>query len=259
MCTECAANAAVHVYDQLTTDLLPNLQFFGVSCLTSHGVMAAMPWLSRSAHTLDISFGPDVDDLAVISSLLHVQRLCAAVKSFTLTLDTEVEGRRFGTIDALSDAISAMMQLRTVSLPSDLVTIPVLDALVELPHLQTFTITSPMVPVVWDTPNAPSTLLMNSYSNNNNNNSAGGHHLDALSPLLHLADLPQLPSQAAPLIETSRFYALHNLRTSAGSWRETLSVAQTAEVDFMVNLSGNPDERARTLRHFAHEHIGLEI
>lgn len=219
MCSECCAIASTHIYDKVTGDLFPRLQSVHASCTTSYGVQVFLPWLSKPLSTVDIAFGPEVDDINIISCLLRLRHRCIGLTSFRLTLDCSKFSERRGVIDALVSAVIVMQKLRHVSLPSDLATPDLLDALAGLSTLHRVDFTPATSPVVWSMVYAPS-ILFSSSDNSDSRDSRGD--LDQLFPDVQLQQLPAVPESTRdiPVIETSRFYALHYLRLSAKSWRE---------------------------------------
>ena len=236
MCSECCAIASERIYGLIglkypkyPQDLLTRLQSLQVSCTSSYGVIAFMPWLSSSLTTLDLAFGPEVNDLAVISSLLHVRNLCKSVETFTFTLDSsEYSYVRDGVIDALCAVIFAMPKLRKVTLPLELVKRPgpVVDALTHLKCLDTLVCTPAMLPVAGDV--TPRDL----------------QHARGLPP-------PSSTHHSTSSIVTSRFYALHNARTSSTrSQREVAStIAMYDKDNIIVSFSAqqSPHERIAVL------------
>ncbi|KAF7984749.1 hypothetical protein HWV62_11703 [Athelia sp. TMB] len=199
-----------------------------------------MPWFSTSLEEVDVAFGPQVDDATAISCLQLVRRTCTAVTALTFTLDSSnFSRRRDGVVDALIATVSAMSDLRDVSLPLELVTSPVLDALAALPHLHTLILTPATSPLIWEVVDIPSFI----FSVTPEDSESGGSSevsrsatpqpglLDELSPMTHLQDLPFIcdAPQPAPQIETSRFSMLHNLQTSATSWAEVATIVMNME------------------------------
>jgi hypothetical protein len=197
--------------------------------------------------TLDLAFGPEINDTSVIFALLHVGGLCKAVKSFTFTLDSsEYSHRRLGgsVIDTLCAAILGMTELRMVSLPSELIMRPIADALGQLKHLNTLFCTPTLLPVVGDTAVTPPITPPNFSTTFGDSN---------LSPL-DLGDLQSLPSasgtfEPTPSIVTSQFFALHNMRTSFKSQREVALILRDMDHSPVVTLSLqlSPHERAAAL------------
>jgi len=192
-----------------------------------------MPWLSSSLVILDLAFGPEVNDSAVISSLLHVRGLCKSVESFTFTLDSsEYSHLRDGVVDALCAAIWAMPKLRMVTLPSELVTRPIVNAIVHLKCLDTLSCTLAMLPVAGDrtfTNSILSTTTSRSIESN-----------VAPVDLQHVVGLSSVSStyHFVPSIVTSRFYALHNARTSsARAQRKVATVDDSTLVSFSAQQS----------------------
>ncbi|KIM75203.1 hypothetical protein PILCRDRAFT_682039 [Piloderma croceum F 1598] len=251
MCPECCAIASECIYrliglkhSENPQDLLMRLQSLQASCTSSCGVAGFIPWLSSSLVALDLAFGPEVNDLAVISSLLHVRDLCKSVESFTFTLDSsEYSHARDGVIDALCAAILAMPKLRMVTLPSELVTRPVVDALAHLKCLDTVACTPAMLPVAGDRAFTHSILSTTTSRSTESN----------VTPLdlEHVLGLPPLSRtyHSIPSIVTSCFYALHNARTSpARSQREvasTVAMYNSTLVSFSAQQS--PHERVAVL------------
>ena len=232
MCSECCAIASEQIYDQNTpkVDILEQLLSLRASCTTSYGVRAFTPWVSSSLQSLDLAFGPDIDDVSIVSSLLDVRQLCTAVKHFSFTLDSSNYSlRRNGVIDTLIATIMAMPELRKVSLPSDLITQPFVDALAQLQHLDTLAFTLPMSHVVWDTIYTPSLLFATSDSDESEDSGDNMSDIgDELSPST-IRGLPPVSDgrfERIPSIAPSRFYALHNMRTSARSWREAATIVR---------------------------------
>jgi hypothetical protein len=248
MCSECCAIASEHIYRLIGTkdsenpqDLLMRLQSLQASCTTSYGVAGFMPWLSSSLVTLDLAFGPEVNDAAVISSLLHVRGLCKSVEYFTFTLDSsEYSHHRDGVVDGLCAAIWAMPKLRKVTLPSELVTRPVVNAIAHLKCLDTLSCTLAMLPVAGDRTFTNSILsTTTSRSIESNVAQVDPQHVLGLSPA-------SSTYQSMPSIVTSHFYARHNARTSsARAQREVATVFNSTRVSFSAQQS--PHERLAEL------------
>lgn len=179
-------------------------------------------------------------------------QICTGAAALTFTLDSSsFSTRRDGVVDSLIGTIRAMPSLHNVSIPLELVTTGVMDALAALPLLHTLILTPATSPLVWEvvdipsfifhiTPD-PSTSSQESYENTSTTNwslppraaHAPAELLDELSPLAHLQDLPFVcsddPQARIPRIETSRFSTLHNLQTSAGSWAEVATIVRNME------------------------------
>jgi len=125
-----------------------------------------------------------------------------------------------------------------VTLPSELVTRPVVEALAYLKCLDTFVCTLAMLTVVGDRDSTDPILFSTTSISNESNVSS--LDLDALElPLMSTTYHP------TPSIMTSYFYALHNARTSSA--RSQRKVASTVYDMYSTRVSfsaqQNQDER----------------
>ncbi|KZP21588.1 hypothetical protein FIBSPDRAFT_503999 [Athelia psychrophila] len=244
MCAARCSLASAQIHNLTPGNLLPRVRSLFASSRTPHGVRAIMPWLSTSLEEVDVAFGPDVDDTTAISCLQLVQ-ICTAVTALTFTLDSsDFSRRREGVVHALIGAIGAMPCLHKVSVPLELVTPDVLDALAALPNLHTLILTPATSPLVWEVVDLPSFIFSvtpddsaSSRETSQGSWSPGpraqgqAELLDELSPMAHLQDLPFVCDAPRPIphVEISRFSTLHNLQTSAASWAEVATIVRNME------------------------------
>lgn len=265
MCTECCAIAMTRIYDRVTEDLFPRLQSLHAACTTSHGVQVFLPWLCKPLSKVDLAFGPEVDDITIISCLLRLQQHCVTIASFRLTLDCGKFSGRRGVIDALVSALTVMQKLRHVSLPYDLVTLALVNVLAGSSTLRTVEFTPATSAVVWSMGDSPS-LLFSSPDSNESKGIEVATDLDEL-PDLHLHQLPPTANstQVTPIIGTPRFYALHDLRLCVKSWGEVEVMVRAMDpygvTEIVVSLSPghNKDEAATILESFSTQYPHVEI
>lgn len=254
MNSESCAISSRRIYDRVmeehrlgnrgASDVLPCLQWLRASCITTHGASAVTPWLSGSLTKLDLAFGPEVDDLAIISCLLRAQERCVGLFSFTFTLDSGSSNKRSeGVADALLDAVKVMPKLRTLCLPSELISGDFLDLLsTSLDHLETIIFTDPVGSKVREEYH-PSVLFEDEDSDNDD----GIDHLhphsdiDALSSLMDLHAIPPISDVASgsTRIEASRFFARHNTWVPTNTWIEAghgLPLTRLVHGDVIIRL-----------------------
>lgn len=261
MCPQCYASASDRIYSAkniifgcATDNILTELRTFRISCTTSDAVTAFIPWLSGTIYTLALTFGPAITDMSVISCLLVVQELCTDIRSFTLTLDNSNYAQpRDGVMDVLLGTISAMRKLRDVFLPADIITDRILDALAVLPDLNALAVTPATSHVVINTIYMRPIIFSASRDAILNFEP----ELDALSDLPDICSLPPVPDivEHEPSIATSRFHNLQNLRISARSWMEVLTILRVINpnlrhlVIFLPadTVEQSPQERAEAL------------
>ena len=221
MCSKCCARISERllrsknlIYGKPVHNLLGRLISLQALCSTSYGVAVFTPWLSSSLRTLDLAFGPGIHDMAIVSCLLHVRRLCAHVSSLVITLDSSnCSERRDGIIDALLDVILAMPGLQWVSLPAELVTLSIIDALADLQYLIEFIVMPATSAVVTETTYGTSLL----FTPPDNHNGAHGVTSDPDVEPEGLAAGSNVMEPIMRSIVTTPFHILNNMETCTES------------------------------------------